>query len=356
MTETPNPHIVDADTLTGEMRPDPPGGHRARAPTSGERMASLQGAVDALADTPDVWVTGVSPVYETEPVDAPDDSGPYLNAVRADRHHARRAHRLLDRALAIEDAFDRERGEVPQRAAHPRRRPDRRRRPAHPTTRSLRLPHPRAAERAFVLQPWHDLEPDAVLPGAGPVAEPPGRRRRPRRAGAPRRPGPRDPVTDEHGAGRTGRLRPVSASAHRRAGAARPGWSAGWPDPLLQGWMGTAPVVTWLPRAALRLRGGDPAGGRPRHPRRVQDGAGPRPDPQHRRSTGSCSPGRLRWWARSWPAATSGMPSAGSVWRPSWRPSACSARASRPSAALVMVVAAVLLERACRVRSDGEDA
>ena len=34
-------------------------------------MASLQGAVNALADTPDVWVTGVSPVYETEPVDCP---------------------------------------------------------------------------------------------------------------------------------------------------------------------------------------------------------------------------------------------------------------------------------------------
>ena len=61
MTETPNPHIVDSDTLTGEMRPI------RRAVLSlgsnlGERMASLQGAVNALADTPDVWITGVSPV------------------------------------------------------------------------------------------------------------------------------------------------------------------------------------------------------------------------------------------------------------------------------------------------------
>ena len=56
MTETPNPHIVDADTLTGEMRPI------RRAVLSlgsnlGERYASIQGAINALADTPDVWIT-----------------------------------------------------------------------------------------------------------------------------------------------------------------------------------------------------------------------------------------------------------------------------------------------------------
>ena len=35
----------------------------------------------------------------------------------------------------------------------------------------LELPHPRAWERAFVLRPWLDLEPDAVMPGRGAVAE-----------------------------------------------------------------------------------------------------------------------------------------------------------------------------------------
>jgi 2-amino-4-hydroxy-6-hydroxymethyldihydropteridine diphosphokinase len=35
----------------------------------------------------------------------------------------------------------------------------------------LTLPHPRAHERAFVLAPWHDVEPEAQLPGRGPVAE-----------------------------------------------------------------------------------------------------------------------------------------------------------------------------------------
>lgn len=34
----------------------------------------------------------------------------------------------------------------------------------------LTLPHPHAHERAFVLAPWHDVEPEAQLPDRGPVA------------------------------------------------------------------------------------------------------------------------------------------------------------------------------------------
>ncbi|MGI8646514.1 MAG: 2-amino-4-hydroxy-6-hydroxymethyldihydropteridine diphosphokinase [Nocardioides sp.] len=168
MTETPNPHIIDADTITGEMRPI----RRAVVALGsnlGERLYSLQGAVDALKDTPDVFVTAVSPIYETTPVDGPEDSEDYLNAVVL-IDTTLSAPRLMDRALAIEDAFDRERSEI-------RNAPrtldvdlivvgDRR-----SETDDLRLPHPRAAERAFVLQPWHDLEPDAVFPGGDSVAD-----------------------------------------------------------------------------------------------------------------------------------------------------------------------------------------
>ena len=168
MTETPNPHIVDADSLTGEMHPI----RRVvlgLGSNLGERLGSLQGAVNALADTPDFFVTGVSPVYETEPVDAPEGSRPYLNAVLlADTTLP--AARLMERALAIEDAFDRQRSDVKN---SPRtldidlivvgdKVSD---------TDELRLPHPRAAERAFVLKPWHDLEPDAEIPGFGTVAD-----------------------------------------------------------------------------------------------------------------------------------------------------------------------------------------
>lgn len=168
MTEVPNPHIIDADTLTGEMRPI----RRvvlALGSNLGERFANLQGAVSAIADTPDVWVTAVSPVYETEPVDAPEGSGKFLNAVvLVDTTLS--APRVLDRALAIEDAFERERSDVTNA----------------PRTldidvivvgdrlseeSSLRLPHPRAHQRAFVLQPWHDIEPEAQIPGLGPIAK-----------------------------------------------------------------------------------------------------------------------------------------------------------------------------------------
>lgn len=168
MTESPNPNIVDADSLTGEMHPI------RRAVLSigsnmGERRNMLQGAVDSLADTPEVWVTAVSPIYETEPVDAPEGSRDFLNAVVC-LDTTLSARTLLERALAIESAYGRERGG--ERNA-PRtldvdlivlgdRRAD---------EDDLVLPHPRASERAFVLVPWLDVEPDAEIPGVGLVVD-----------------------------------------------------------------------------------------------------------------------------------------------------------------------------------------
>ncbi len=168
MTESPNPNVIDTDTLTGEMHPI------RRAVLSmgsnlGDRVFNLQGAIDALEDTPEVWLTGVSPVYETEPVDAPEGSEAFLNIVVA-VDTTLSAHTLLDRALAIEAAYGREREGEPNA---PRTLDvdlivvgDRRADDEH-----LVLPHPRAAERAFVLVPWHDLEADARIPGYGAVAD-----------------------------------------------------------------------------------------------------------------------------------------------------------------------------------------
>jgi 2-amino-4-hydroxy-6-hydroxymethyldihydropteridine diphosphokinase len=168
MTETPNPNIIDSDTLTGDMRPI----RRcvlSLGSNQGDRMAKLQGAVDSLADTPQVWVTNVSPVYETEPVDAPAGSEPFLNVVVL-LDTTLSAHMLLERAQAIETAFGRQRGEV-------RNAPrtldvdlivvgDRR-----ANDETLVLPHPRAHERAFVLVPWAATDADARIPGHGSVSE-----------------------------------------------------------------------------------------------------------------------------------------------------------------------------------------
>jgi 2-amino-4-hydroxy-6-hydroxymethyldihydropteridine diphosphokinase len=159
---------VDTDTLTGEMHPI----RRcvlAIGSNLGERLNNLQGAVNTLADTPEVWVTAVSPVYETAPVGAPEGSRDFLNAiVLADTTLSART--LLERALAVEDAYGRERTDD---AGAPRTLDvdlivvgDRR-----ANDEDLVLPHPRAHERAFVLAPWNDVEPDAELPDQGPVAE-----------------------------------------------------------------------------------------------------------------------------------------------------------------------------------------
>jgi 2-amino-4-hydroxy-6-hydroxymethyldihydropteridine diphosphokinase len=142
----------------------------------GYRMEYLQSAVDALVDTPALEVAQVSPVYETEPFGgSPDDpasmdlSGQpsFLNAVVLVETDLTPLT-LLDRALAIEQALHRHReGRWSARTidvdiiaydslvTHNSR---------------LTVPHPRAHERAFVLVPWNDLEPEALLPGWGRIS------------------------------------------------------------------------------------------------------------------------------------------------------------------------------------------
>ncbi|KFG74905.1 2-amino-4-hydroxy-6-hydroxymethyldihydropteridine diphosphokinase [Streptomyces mutabilis] len=135
----------------------------------GNRLETLQGAIDALEDTPGVRVKGVSPVYETEPWGvAPDSQPSYFNAVVILKTTLPPSS-LLERAHAVEEAFHRVRDErwgprtldvdIVAYADVVSDDPQ------------LTLPHPRAHERAFVLAPWHDVDPDAQLPGHGPVAD-----------------------------------------------------------------------------------------------------------------------------------------------------------------------------------------
>ena len=137
----------------------------------GDREATIASATRSVAELPGVQLVAVSPVYETAAItdDGVDHDAPgYLNgviviettleplalldarqAVEAEHGRVRTTH-WGDRTLDL-DLIDYG-GQVSADAR-------------------LVLPHPRAHERAFVLQPWLDVDPDAVLPGRGPVAD-----------------------------------------------------------------------------------------------------------------------------------------------------------------------------------------
>ena len=153
------------DTLSGSLSPI----RRAAlglGSNAGDSCDILQGAVEALLESPELIPVAVSPVYETEPVGGPPQPN-FLNAVLVvDTTLAPR--RLLDRALAVEEAFGRTRDE----AWGPRTLDidvlavgDR------VLDEDVVVPHPRAHERAFVLVPWSDIDPDFEVPGRGRVAE-----------------------------------------------------------------------------------------------------------------------------------------------------------------------------------------
>jgi 2-amino-4-hydroxy-6-hydroxymethyldihydropteridine diphosphokinase len=135
----------------------------------GDRAQTLRDAVDDILALPSVALVAASALVETPAVKlhGVDHEAPaYLNAViivesqldpeallaELNRielaHHRTREERWGDRTLDIDIvSID----ELQQRSA------------------TLILPHPRAAERDFVLVPWLQADPDAVLPGAGRV-------------------------------------------------------------------------------------------------------------------------------------------------------------------------------------------
>lgn len=130
----------------------------------GDRFLALQGAVDELARS--VSLLAVSAIFETAPVGGPEQPD-YYNAVVV-VETALTPSELLDLAHSIEAAAGRERLvrwgprtlDVDIIAFDDMVSDD-------PV---LTLPHPRAHARAFVLMPWLDADPDAVLPERGPVA------------------------------------------------------------------------------------------------------------------------------------------------------------------------------------------
>lgn len=131
----------------------------------GDRLAALQSAIDLIAADADVVPVAVSSVYETDPVGGPEQPD-FLNAVLVVDYAGDPAG-LLELAQRAEAAADRVRvqrwgprtldvdvlaiGDVEL------------------TSPDLVVPHPRAGERAFVLVPWAQADPDAAPPGIGPV-------------------------------------------------------------------------------------------------------------------------------------------------------------------------------------------
>ena len=133
----------------------------------GDRLGTLQECVKAIGSLPDTDVLAISPVYQTAPVGGPVQPD-YLNAVLIAATGLPPLD-LLAAVHGIEAEFGRVRAErfgprtldidIISYAAQVSSDP------------VLTLPHPRAHERAFVLAPWHDIDPDATVPGRGPVRD-----------------------------------------------------------------------------------------------------------------------------------------------------------------------------------------
>ncbi|MFK4762546.1 2-amino-4-hydroxy-6-hydroxymethyldihydropteridine diphosphokinase [Microbacterium sp. ZW T5_45] len=137
----------------------------------GDREGTIRAAAERIGRLPLVGEVKLSHLFETVALtlDGPDPDAPgYVNAVALvrtrlapsillgmlhaieDEHGRVREQRWGDRTLDLDlIAYGEEVSDDPR----------------------LLLPHPRAAERLFVLEPWLDVDPDAVLTGHGPVQE-----------------------------------------------------------------------------------------------------------------------------------------------------------------------------------------
>lgn len=141
--------------------------HLALGSNLGDRAARLRAAVRGLAATPGVTVAAVSKVYETDPVGGPEQ-GPYLNAVvEVDTGLDPRG------LLGVARRLETEAGRQPDPAKRARWGPreldvdvllvgD-----EQVDDDDLVVPHPRIAERPFVLAPLADVAPDHPLVAAG---------------------------------------------------------------------------------------------------------------------------------------------------------------------------------------------
>lgn len=129
----------------------------------GDREQILHAAIDELKKV--ITVLRVSHFLETEPVGGPEQPD-YLNAVLIGESELEPVD-LLAKMQEIELAAGRERIEHwgPRTLDLDLITADE----IIMNTNVLTLPHPRAHERRFVLDPWLEIDPRAYLPGIGEV-------------------------------------------------------------------------------------------------------------------------------------------------------------------------------------------
>lgn len=128
----------------------------------GDSHGILQSALQTLAETPEVALQAHSPFYETIAIGPPQPN--YLNCC-ALLQTSLTPHALLQTLLAIEAQFGRVR-----RVRWGPRLLDLDLLLFDDLTMQdsdLKIPHPRMAERAFVLVPLHDIAPDWIDPISG---------------------------------------------------------------------------------------------------------------------------------------------------------------------------------------------
>ena len=139
---------------------------RALGANLGDPRKQISLAIDAIRDI--VKVEKVSSLYETAPFKVNDSQPNYINAVLIGDTELQ-PKELIKELLAIEAKLGRQRT-LPKAAR---------------TididivdyegffleSEELTLPHPRAHERRFVLEPWAEIEPNARLRERGPIKE-----------------------------------------------------------------------------------------------------------------------------------------------------------------------------------------
>ena len=131
-------------------------------------IAQVQRAFQALDDLPACANIACSPLYRTAPVGGPPGQPDYINAVAA-----------LDTVLTADDllkalqALETVQGRI-RAVRWGARTLDLDLLLYGQMTRNdpwLILPHPRLHQRAFVLQPLHDIAPNLTIPGRGTLTE-----------------------------------------------------------------------------------------------------------------------------------------------------------------------------------------